>query len=126
MVDLADAVGPVNDDCQARLSNQQKRVEQLVADVDGILRDDSLHFGCARRLRGRLLFAKSVCYGSFGAAALRTLNDAISEASGAARDAPWTRDARGRETNVVKRMTTPDNVGHGVAGLAHMRLRPKA
>ena len=48
VVDLADAVGSENDDCQVRVSNQQKRVEQLVADFDGILRDDSLHFGvCA-------------------------------------------------------------------------------
>ena len=67
--------------------NQEQRVEQLVADFEGILRDGVLHFGCARRLRGRLLFARSVCYGRFGAAALKTVNDAITAASGTARDA---------------------------------------
>ena len=87
VVDIADAVGRVPAECQVRISNQAKRVEQLIADFDAIIRDGALQFACARRLRGRLLFAKSVCYGRYGAAALRTINEAITAASGTSRDA---------------------------------------
>ena len=74
VVDLTEVSGAVSprdgaaepSEDRVLVSNQQKRVDQLVAECDRILRDGVLQFACARRLRGRLLFAKSVCYGRFG------------------------------------------------------------
>ena len=75
------------------VSNQPHRVEQLIAEFGQVIKDGVLQFACARRLRGRLLFARSVCYGCFGAVALKAVNGAIAEAGESASDAKLAMEA---------------------------------
>ena len=60
----------------AYIRNKPERVAEISACIDAILEGSPLAVEALPKLRGRLLFARSLCFGRFGAAALRTLNDA--------------------------------------------------
>ena len=72
---------------KAFIANRPSRVEELVANVDDILK-----LGCAdseqfRKLRGRLIFACAQAFGRFGARAFRALG-MIADSKGRRRDLP--------------------------------------
>ena len=65
------------------MRNKPGRIEALTKDIADFNAAGRFSFKQALHLRGRVLFARSVCYGRFGAGALRALNQAIAEAASA-------------------------------------------
>lgn len=59
----------------ARIHNTQKRIEELCADIDDIVRCGKLTCKAAQRLRGRMQFADAQVWGKAGKRCLRTLLD---------------------------------------------------
>ena len=64
---------------EARVQNKPERVEELSAALASLLRQPDCPAQLLPKLRGRLMFARSLCFGRFGAAALRTLNEACGD-----------------------------------------------
>lgn len=56
------------------MGNRPERSEEMVAAIDECLATDVLDIRRLQKLRGRILFARSLCYGRFAASALRALN----------------------------------------------------
>ena len=77
----AEPLGAVLDLAQCRqgrahLANRPKRVEELVATINELAAGMPIPSGLLQRLRGRLLFSRSLCFGRFGGNALRALSEA--------------------------------------------------
>ena len=56
------------------ISNQAKRVDELVAAIAEVQGQDDVDLKVLEKIRGRVLFCRSLCFGRFAALALRTLN----------------------------------------------------
>ena len=56
-----------------RVGNRPERSEEMVAAIDECLATVVLDIRRLQKLRGRILFARSPCYGRFAASALRAL-----------------------------------------------------
>ena len=60
------------------VGNKQERVDNLISDMSAVISTGTVEQKALLRLRGRLLFARSLCFGRFGACALRALNRSCS------------------------------------------------
>ena len=65
------------------VGNKPSRVEDLCSLIDEICAADCVDGKTLERIRGRLLFARSLCYGRFGGLALRVLNLSCAAAAAA-------------------------------------------
>ena len=59
------------------IGNKKERIEDVLSEISEILGQNSLDTKRLAKLRGRLLFARSLCFGRFGGCALRALNSAL-------------------------------------------------
>ena len=59
------------------IGNQTKRVEELSAAIEEALESTSIDIKLLEKIRGRVMFARSLCFGRFAGVALRALNASI-------------------------------------------------
>jgi hypothetical protein len=78
---LSEPLGAVLDLSRCReglavLKNRDARVQEIVSSIEALGAEGSISGDLIPRLRGRLLFSRSLCFGRFGGNALRALSSA--------------------------------------------------
>ena len=74
VLDLADAKAGI-----AKIRNKKTRIDELVAAIEDAGKEGEIKGEVLPRLRGRLLFSRSLCYGRAGGNALRALSAACAD-----------------------------------------------
>ena len=79
--ELSEPLGAVLDLSRCReglavLKNREARVQEIVASIDALKAEGTISGDLVPKLRGRLLFSRSLCFGRFGGNALRALASA--------------------------------------------------
>ena len=80
----------------AIVGNKPDRVKEVCLDIETILAANKLTQKAMTRLRGRLLFARALCHGRSGGAALRALSQAGLTSSCSVSDVPGLGQALGQ------------------------------
>ena len=81
---VADPLGAAIDLSEAQsgkitVGNKASRAKELVDAISAVIREGYVDDQSLKRLRGRLMFSRSLCYGRLAGCALRALNTACTE-----------------------------------------------